>query len=274
MAHGTIEFFNPSCPITVGGDWDFQTCGPKQYSENYANELGSDGDELRHATHGKRTEWSWTFVNNLDTGTISIPKGGLVSSGWHIDSIQIVWGRDQIKPKMTVNAHMHSDGTNHTTGSCRTYSATVSIAAVAFGVPADLGGVALANGAVVDFRSATYTLKVTHIDEPARDGTQLAGQNHDGVETLALDFTGYATMDDYTIASGWTRPGQDTSYSNTGATTTTINILKHIAHDSPAAAVAAPLNAAAPGNASTTDGDATPDGTTTSDVTAAPDDNR
>ena len=53
MAHGTVEFFNPTCPITVGADWDFQTCGPKQTATNYANELGQHGDELRHATHGK-----------------------------------------------------------------------------------------------------------------------------------------------------------------------------------------------------------------------------
>ena len=39
MAHGTVEFFNPTCPITVGSDWDFQTSGPKQTAENYVNEL-------------------------------------------------------------------------------------------------------------------------------------------------------------------------------------------------------------------------------------------
>ena len=130
MAHGTIDFFNPTCPIAVGSDWEFQTCGPRASSANYANELGRDGDEIRRALHGRKSSWSWTFVNNLSTGTISIPKAGLVSGGWHIDSIQITWGRDQIKPKMVVNAHQHEDGTSHTTGSCRTYTATVTIAAV------------------------------------------------------------------------------------------------------------------------------------------------
>ena len=235
MAHGTIEFFNPTCPITVGSDWDFQTCGPKQASQEYANELGADGDELANAAHGKRTSWSWTFVNNLSTGTISIPKGGLVSAGWHFDSIQITWGRDQIKPKMTVNAHKHDDGNGHAANSCRTYTATVSIGAVAFGVPADLGGVSLATGATVDFRSATYTLQVTHIDEPARDGTHLAGENHDGVETLAAEFTGAATADDYEVEAGWTPDQTTTTPGNTAATTTSLNIIHHIGRDTPAA---------------------------------------
>jgi len=236
MAHGTVEFFNPTCPITVGEDWDFQTCGPQQTAANYANELGQHGDELRHATHGKRTSWSWTFVNNLDTGTITIPKGGLVSEGWHVDSIQIQWGRDQIKPKMTVNAHRHDDGNPHAAGSCRTYTATVAIDAVAFGVPADLGGVALASGAVVDFRSATYTLQVSHIDEPGRDGSQLAGENHDGVETLSVEFTGDATADDYAIAAGWTNDQKTTTPSNTAATTTSLNLIHHISNDADIAA--------------------------------------
>ena len=229
--HGTVEFFNPTCPITVGSDWDFQTSGPRQTGSNYVNELGSDGDELRHATHGKKTSWSWTFVNNLDTGSISIPKGGLVSAGWHIDSIQIRWGRDQIKPKMTISAHMHEDGTPHAANGCRTYSASITIDAVVFGVPPDLGGVALADGAVVDFRSATYKLEVSHIDEPGRDGTQLAGENHDGVETLSVEFTGDATADDYELETGWTNDQKTSTPSNSAATTTSLNLIHHLAHD-------------------------------------------
>jgi len=236
MAHGTVEFFNPTCPITVGADWDFQTCGPKQTADNYANELGQHGDELRHATHGKRTSWSWTFVNNLDTGTITIPKGGLVSEGWHIDSIQIQWGRDQIKPKMTVNAHRHDNGNPHADGSCRTYTATVAIDAVAFGVPGDLGAIALANGATVDFRSATYTLQVSHIDEPGRDGSQLAGENHDGVETLSVELTGDATADDLEIDAAWTNDQKAKTPSNTAATTTSLNLIHHISNDADIAA--------------------------------------
>ena len=238
MAHGTVEFFNPTCPITVGSDWDFQTSGPKQTAENYVNELGAHGDELCHATHGKKTSWSWTFVNNLDSGNISIPKGGLVSAGWHIDSIEITWDREQIKPKLTVNAHKHEAGTNHAANSCRTYSATVTIAAVAFGVPADLGGAALASGAEVDFRSATYKLEVTHSDEPGRNGEQLAGENHDGVETLEIEFTGDATADDYEIEDGWTNDQKTTTPSNTAATTTSLNLIHHIANDAALAAAA------------------------------------
>ena len=130
-----------------------------------------------------------------------------------------------------MNAHKHETGTNHETGSCRTYTATVTIAAVAFGVPADLGGVALASGATVDFRSATYTLGVTHIYEPGRSGEQLAGENHDGVETLEIEFTGGATADDYEIEDGWTNDQKTTTPSNTAATTTSLNLIHHLIND-------------------------------------------
>ena len=170
---------------------------------------------------------------------MSIPKGGLVSAGWHVDSIQISWGRDQIKPKMVVSAHKHEDGTNHAANSCRTYTATVEIDAVAFGVPADLGAVALASGAAVDFRSATYTLQVNHIDEPGRDGTQLAGENHDGTETFSVEFTGDATADDYELDSDWTNDQKTTTPSNTAATTTSLNLIHHIANDADIAAASA-----------------------------------
>ena len=229
--HGTVDFFNPTCPISVGSDWDFQNCGPKQTASNYASELNAHGDELANALHGKKTTWSWTFVNNLSTGSISIPKGALVSAGWHVDQIQIVWGRDQMKPKMTVSAHRHEDGTNHAANSCRTYTATVEIDAVAFGVPADLGAISLASGAAVDFRSATYTLSLTHIDETAADGTQLAGENHDGVETLSVEFTCDATGDDYAIETGWANDQKTTTPSNTAATTTSLNLIHHIQND-------------------------------------------
>ena len=189
MAHGTVEFFNPTCPITVGTDWDFQTCGPKQTATNYANELGQHGDELRHATHGKKTSWSWTFVNNKSSDAITIPKAGLVSAGWHVDSIQISWGRDQIKPKMTVNAHMHEDGTNHAENSCRTYTATVAIDAVAFGVPADLGAVARdARRALYTGRCAVALRAASERPRNGRRGRQRdAGRQHDACRRPTAD---------------------------------------------------------------------------------------
>ena len=235
MAHGTIEFFNSSSPFSFTG-WTYQLPGGTQRSKEYANELGDDGDEIANATHNPRSEGSWTFLlaSSVSAGTpIPIPPVGQVTDGWHLDRIQIGWDRNQMRPKLTASAHKHTAGTPHgATGAhaCRTYEASVSIEAVAFGVPPDLGGVALAEGAVVDWRDATYTLECSHIDEPGRSGNQLAGDNHDGVETITANITGAWTEDDFDIASGWTHLGDGTTPSNTGATTGALNLVHHIAH--------------------------------------------
>ena len=234
--HGDIEFFNPSCPFSFTG-WDFQNEGGRKNSLDYSNELGSGGNELRHATHNGKASNSWTFVSSLESGNLSIPSAGAVPGGWHIDQVEIKWDRAQIKPKMTVSAHLHTAGRGHGSGTgnnvnlCRTYSPTITVGAVAFGVPADLGAVSLSTGAVVDFRDATYTLSVNHIDETGRDGNELAGDNYDGTETLAVNFTGRITPDDVEIEDGWTKTGDGETPSNTGATTADITLVKHIAND-------------------------------------------
>ena len=83
----------------------------------------------------------------------------------------------------------------------------------------------------MDFRSATYKLEETHIDEPGRNGEQLAGENHDGVETLEVEYTGDATADDYEIETGWTNDQKTTTPSNTAATTTSLNLIHHLIND-------------------------------------------
>lgn len=231
MAHGTVDFFNPSSPFTFTG-WTFQNAGGQTTSRTYANELGATGNEIMNGTHGPRTSGSWTYVASA-TGALTIPKVGQIVSGWHVDDLSITFSRDRLKPVMTVSAHKHEDGTAHATGDCRTYSASVSLAAVAFGMPDDLGGASLKSGATVDFRSATYKLSCTHVDETGKTGQQLAGNNYDGVETLDCEFTGSATTDDYEIETGWTEQTKGTTPSNVGATTTSLSLVHHVAHDAP-----------------------------------------
>ena len=241
MANGTIEFFTSSSPFSFTG-WTYQQPGGTRGGKDYANELGADGDEIANATHNPRTEGLWTFLlaSTVATGSdLPIPNVGQISpsGGWHLDRIQIGWDRGQMRPKMTVSAHKHDAGTAHgATGAhqCREYAASVAIKAVAFGVPADLGGVKLAQGAVVDWRDATYTLECNHEDELGRDGNELAGDNYDGVETISANLTGAWTDDDLTVTSGWTRTGDGVTPSNTGATTGNINYVHHVPHVVPA----------------------------------------
>lgn len=238
MAHGTIEFFTSSCPFEFDG-WTYQQPGGTRSSKDYANELGADGNEIANKTHNDKEEGSWTFLlaDSIEVGDdLPIPNVGQISesNGWHLDKIQIGWDRAQIRPKLTASAHRHTAGTAHGANGghdCREYAASVSIKAVAFGVPADLGGVKLSTGAVVDWRDATYSLECSHIDETGRDGNQLAGDNHDGVETISANITGAWTDDDLTATAGWTRMGDGNTPSNTGATTGSVEYVHHVAHE-------------------------------------------
>ena len=235
MANGTIEFFSSTCPFKFSG-WTYQQPGGTQGTMDYANELGPDGDEIANGTHNPKDSASWTFIlaSTVSVGTaLTIPSVGQVVDGWHLDRVQIGWDRNQLRPKLTASAHKHKAGTSHgATGAhaCRTYAASVEIEAVGFGVPADLGAVALDENAVVDWRDATYTLECSHEDELGRDGNELAGDNYDGVETVTANITGAWTDDDLVVASGWTRTGDGTTPSSTGATTGSVNLVHHVAH--------------------------------------------
>lgn len=236
MAHGTVQFFAPACDITVDSHWKFQDGGAKETTRERASELGADGDEVAHATHGARSTTSFIFIHDGDGDALVFPNPGTVSGGWHIDDFSVVWSRDAIAPKMTVNCHKHESGTNHSSGSCRTYTPSlVAIAPQTFGCPSAFSGgtgkngFTLAQGAVVDLRDATYTVKCSHVDEANRTGGELAGNNYDGVETLEVNLTGEATSDDWT--SDWDRVSDGVTPSNTGATATKLSFEHHLAHD-------------------------------------------
>ena len=235
MANGTIEFFTSESPFTFA-DWTYQQPGGKRRSKNYVSEPGSDGDEIAHATHNHREEGAWTYLlsGSVTPGTdITIPNVGQIAAGWHLDRVEIGWSREQMRPKLTASAHRHLDGNAHggaAAHECRQYAASVAIKAVAFGVPADLGGVKLASGAVVDWRDATYVLECNHVDEAGRDGSELAGDNYDGTESISANITGNWTDDDLEAASDWTRTGDSATPSNTGATTGAVEYVHHVPH--------------------------------------------
>ena len=229
-----VNFFAPECPeeilAALGDSWEFQNQNAEQRSLDYINELGKRGDEILHALVNGKTSTGWQFVSTAATGTINVPKAGQILGGYHIDSVDVSWGNNQIKPKMTIVGHAH-DGVEGGHNACRTYSPTVEFEAVAFGIPANLGGVSLSESAEVDFRSARYSLSCSHIDEPGRAGNQLKGENHDGVESISVEFTGDAAPGDYSIADGWSKPSSSRTPSNTGVTISSIELIHHIKAD-------------------------------------------
>ena len=229
-----VNFFAPECPeeilAALGDSWEFQNQNAEQRSLDYINELGRRGDEILHALVNGKTSTGWQFVSTAATGNLTLPKIGQILGGYHIDSAEVSWDRGQVKPKLTIVAHAH-DGVEGGHNSCRTYSPTITIAATVFGVPTDLGAVKLTDAAEVDFRSARYSLSCSHIDEPGRAGNQLKGENHDGVESLSIEFTGDAAPGDYSITDGWSKPSSSRTPSNTGVTTSSIELIHHISAD-------------------------------------------
>ena len=231
--HGTIGFFETesvSAP-SLGNGWEFQNGGGENRAWTRDNDLGKSGDELQSALHDEKVTTSFTYVFKQPSTPVTHytwPKIGQVSGGWLFDNFSVAWSRDKLAAVLTLNCHRHGSG-NHEQG--RTY--TPSLAAIAvpsFGVPSSFGSAfALASGAVVDLRSATYTVGVTHVDETGRSGGHLKGDSHDGVETLAVELTGAATADDYTTS--WDKTGAARTPSNTGVTTSSLSFEHHLQHD-------------------------------------------
>lgn len=232
MAKGTLEFFGATNPFAAFEGWTFQDGGAISGQSDRPNELGATGDEMKKALINGRENVSATFVGSLaaTTSKYKFPKVGSHSNGWHIDQIEVTWDRGAIQPKMTVTGHKHTQGTMHTT--CRMYTPSLSdkIAYQAFGAPGSVDtAFALAQGAVVDVRSIKYTVSCTHIDEAGRTGNELAGNNHDGVETLQVELTGKATTEDFT--STWDKTSYGTTPSNTAATSSSFTFEHHLSAD-------------------------------------------
>ena len=81
-------------------------------------------------------------------------------------------------------------------------------------------------------RSLTYSITVNHIDEMDGEGGHLAGQNHDGTETITLDFTGEIDISDLDIGGSWKLPDSEgTTRTNAGAHTSTVTLTRHIGFD-------------------------------------------
>lgn len=230
-----VDFFAPECPADIlaalGAGWEFQNQNAEQRSLDYLNELGQRGDEILNALINGKTTTGWQFVSTASTGNLTLVKIGQILGGYHFDSLEVSWDRGQIKPKLTIVGHAH-DGVENGHNVCRTYTPSIAIPAAVIGVPADLGAIKLTESAEVDFRSARYSLACSHIDETGRAGNQLKGENHDGVETVSVDFTGAATADDYAITDGWSKPSSSKTPSNTGATSSSLELVHHISADS------------------------------------------
>lgn len=235
-----VKFFAPVAKVISGlASWELQTGANPSLTRQRAQALGSDGDEIASVQYGAQIAYSETGIAKVTTGNLAIPRAGQVVNGCHIDSIEVRYGQTSI-PQLSINSHQHATvaGVAQTHDECRSYAGTVVLPARAIGVPttlsdnADTPNTIFTLPAGCGMRSLTYSLSLNHVDEPDSAGDHLAGDNYDGVETLTLEFTGAIVISELDIdTTNWKLPDSDAdSASNTGATTKTITLTRHLKH--------------------------------------------
>lgn len=238
----TVKMFAPEGKVLASSDsWEIQTGANPTISRQRAQALGSDGDEIAAAQYGAQIQYSEHGVAKISTGSFTIPAGGAIVNGAHVDSVDVSYSQTDF-PSIDVSSHQHASvaGVAAIHGTCRTYTSTVVLPARAIGVPTTLddtdGNTIFEMPSGCGMRSLKYSLKVNHVDEPGSAGDHLAAENYDGTETLTLEFTGDVAIADLNIdTTNWMLPeSSGLSSGNTSATTTSVTLVRHIAHDTPA----------------------------------------
>ena len=233
-----VMFFNPDSVIGELADWEIQEGSNPNVTRQRAQELKANGDELQSVQYGAQVAYSMNYKGKKVTGdALVIPAPGSIKNGKHVDSVEVSYSQTDF-PALAVAAHAHAavGGTSEAHDECRVYTPGVVLPPRAIGVPSTLkdtdGETVFTCPEGVGMRSLTYSLAVNHIDEPDGEGGHLAGQNHDGTETITLDFTGEIDIADLGIGGSWKLPDTEgKTRTNTGAHTTSVTLTRHIGFD-------------------------------------------
>lgn len=224
MSDVAINFFNPADVLSLNASNWIQQENNIVDTNQRAQGLSAVGDEAVSQLHGGGSAGTVVYECHKASGNLTLPVIGLVAGGYHLDSFSLAYNPVGW-PRLTCNVHQHDDNP-HATG-LNTFTPSLTCPA-GFGVPRALGIASL--GAVNGVRSCTYTVGCTHVDED-ENGDHLAGENRDGVETLAYEFTGSDLGVGFTPPAGWDELSDGTPKSNTGAETTAMSWEHHIARD-------------------------------------------
>jgi hypothetical protein len=233
-----VIFFNPDSVIGELADWEIQEGSNPNVTRQRAQELKANGDELQSVQYGAQVAYSMNYKGKKVTGdALVIPAPGSIKNGKHVDSVEVSYTQTDF-PALAVAAHAHAalDGMPEAHDECRVYTPDVVLPPRAIGVPSTLkdtdGETVFTCPEGVGMRSLTYSLAINHIDEPDGEGGHLAGQNHDGTETLTLDFTGEIDIADLGIGESWKLPDSEgKTRTNAGAHTTSVTLTRHISFD-------------------------------------------
>ena len=236
MATGN-GFFESNSPFGELTGWEPQTGGNATVTEQRASALGRDGDEIRYKGYDRKQAVSCSYVSTEDSGSLTIPSVGGLLNGYLVESVQVAYSNTGFAT-MTVSGHKHIDG--NPDKDTRTYSPSLTLPATDLGAPLKVTGsdgstvvFSLTERAAFSVRSLQYQLQTNHVDESKADGSHLAGDNYDGTETLTLEFSGSGTLGtDFTVDStDWHVDSNGVSESNTGMTTQSVTLTRHVAHD-------------------------------------------
>jgi len=239
-----IQFFDPNDPLDINTMleltddkvWEMQTTSATN-TKGRASGLDRKGDEAAFREHNPRSALNITYKCYATSGLLTLPSVGEIVNGYHIDSWTLVYSPTDF-PVLTITTHKHTASTgSHADGSCRTYTATVKLPAQ-YCIPIQLmfeDGKTKAfdlKNPGIGMRSLSFELTCTHVDETGGCGDWLAGENHDGVETLTAEFTGVPQIPaDLAIDASWSNPSESVSEGNTQVNTRSLTLVKHIKHD-------------------------------------------
>ena len=229
MADKAVPFFNPSDLLSLGGDWIVQDHNIAAANQR-AQGLAATGDEAASKLYDGKTSGSIAFECHAETGSLTLPNVGAVKGGYHIDSLQLVYNPAGW-PKLTLNVHKHDDN-SHAADSMNEFAPSPTFPAQ-FGVPRGLtigAGAQSITDTACGIKSMTYNLACTHVDELDEAGDHLAGENRDGAETLAIEYTKNPAVIANTGA-GWSQMSGGSTLSNTAAETASYSWEAHVVRE-------------------------------------------
>jgi len=230
---------NAALTLTGAAQWIVQS-ETLTAAQTRVQGLATNGDEGAYMAIDGKTSGTVTYECQKPGGVgsyLTLPLVGQVYGNYHIDSMKLTY-----KPNgwPTLECTVHNHAVNpHTTGSCHTYTpgltAAPSVAQfpAGFGVPTSILDNAGAPATyfsmlhlTVGIKSLTISLSVTHKDETGSMGSQLAGNNRDGKESIEAEFVGIPTV--VTVYPTFTQINAGSTTTNQAADTAKHSYERHI----------------------------------------------